>query len=162
MSIQPKVVALCCLSTVTCVKQRVVWALVALEGPPTEWTPWSAIPAKQRNWKTSLSAPEEIPKGRGTPLGTVGSSHGYHPHGQREEGEGKTTKNETPQSQKNSAFGKIKQWLPPMQFTLAASVGTTTIVKIKKFTHMLFTQGKNSIAEGLHCKNHSWVQPQMS
>lgn len=73
----------------------------------------------------------------------------------------KPTKNKTPTSQNTSAFGRIKQWLPPMQFTSAASVGTTTIVKIEKFTHTLFTQGINGIAEELHCKNHSWLQPQM-
>lgn len=44
----------------------------------------SAIPEKQRTAKTP-SAPEWTPKGSGTPLGTVGSLHGYHPHGKREE-----------------------------------------------------------------------------
>lgn len=68
-------------------------------------------------------------------------------HKERKRGK-KSTKNKTPQSQNNSAFGKIKQQFPAMEFTSAASAGATTTAKIEEFTHMPF----NSIAEG-H-KNH--------
>lgn len=62
-------------------------------------------------------------------------------------------------SQNTSVFAKIKQWLPPAHFTSAASVSTSTIVKTETFSHTLFTQGITSIAEEVHCKNHSWLQP---
>lgn len=104
----------------------------------------SAIPEKQRSCKPPLQPQNESPREE-APVATVGSLHGYHPHAQREEeGEKESTKNKTPQSQNNSAFGKIKQQFPAMEFTSAASAGATTTAKIEEFTHMLF----NSIAEG--------------
>lgn len=73
---------------------------------------------------------------------------------------GRQKKQKAPEPQNTSAFGKNQGKAPTKEIHLCSKHWYYHHSKDREI-QALFTQGINSIAEKLHCKNHSCLQPQM-
>lgn len=134
--------------------QRVVSALL-LPGSPPSTTTLGKQSQRSKKAENPSSQPPGIHKEGGTLLGSCGRP-ALTPSILRTKTEKQTQTNQT-----KSASEEIKQWLLPTQFTSAVS-WALVLTATAKPPHMTFSQGTSSIAEEFHCKNHSWLQPQMS